>query len=64
MRVRPYAQRLQQPYTRACQLGFRVSLSVRLMIQRLAQARQMSVSEYLARLLNDHLLAETKAQHE
>lgn len=50
-----YAKRLHHPHTRHHQLGLRVcSLTKELLLQ-LARARMMSVSEYLARLVNDHL---------
>ena len=50
-----YAKRLAEPHTRCCQLGFRANKSAKALLQQLANARRMSVSEYLARLLNDHL---------
>lgn len=54
-----YAKRLAEPHTRCCQLGFRVNKSAKALLQQLATARRMSVGEYLARLLNDHLIKMT-----
>jgi hypothetical protein len=50
-----YAKRLAEPHTRRCQLGFRVSKSAKALLQHLASSRHMSIGEYLARLLSDHL---------
>jgi len=50
-----YACRLQAPHTRRHQIGFRISGPAKHFLLQMARARRMSVSEYLARLVNDHL---------
>jgi hypothetical protein len=54
-RKRFYSMRLGEPYTRRDQVGFRLSGSAKRLLVALAVARRMSVSEYLARLVHDHL---------
>jgi predicted HicB family RNase H-like nuclease len=56
-----YAKRLAEPHTRRCQLGFRVSKSAKALLQQLANTKHMSIGEYLARLLNDHLAQMTRS---
>lgn len=55
-----YAARLPEPYTRHQQVGFRVCGSAKRLLIALASARGMSVSEYLARLVSDHLAAASR----
>jgi hypothetical protein len=52
---RPYASRLPEPYSRHAMLCLRVSLMSRAAVQRLASERSMSASDYLSRLVNEHL---------
>ena len=52
---RPYAARLPEPYSRRTMLCLRVSAMSRVAVQRLASERSMSASEYLSRLVNEHL---------
>lgn len=54
-RKRFYSMRLAEPNTRRDQVGFRLNGSAKRMLVALAAARRMSVSEYLARLVYDHL---------
>jgi hypothetical protein len=50
-----YAKRLAGSYTRRCQIGFRLNEVAKGMLQKLAAQRRMSVAEYVARLVCDHL---------
>lgn len=59
---RYYARRLACPHIRRCQIGFRVSEGVRQLLEQMACARHMSVSEYMARLLNDHVISQLKGR--
>lgn len=52
---RPYARRLPAQFARRVMLCARVSREMKAAISQLAAARKMSISEYMARLLNDHL---------
>ena len=52
---RPYARRLPAQFARRVMLCARVSREMKAAIAQLAAARKMSISEYMARLLNDHL---------
>ena len=52
---RPYARRLPAQFARRVMLCARVSREMKAAIAKLATARKMSISEYMARLLNDHL---------
>jgi hypothetical protein len=52
---RPYAARLPEPHTRRCQVAFCISSRAKQALCAHAAARRMSVSEYMARLLADHL---------
>ena len=52
---RPYALRLPPELCRRAQLSVRVHENARSAVFRLASRRGMSASEYVARLLNDHL---------
>lgn len=52
-----YAKRLSHPHTRRHQIGLRVCGVTKNILLRLSRARMMSVSEYLARLVNDHLVS-------
>ena len=53
---RPYARRLPTQFARRVMLCARVSREMKAAIAQLAAARKMSISEYMARLLNDHLI--------
>ena len=55
-----YAVRLPEPFTRRNQVGCRVNEAAKHFLELLARARGMSVSEYLARLINDHLAAASR----
>lgn len=52
---RPYARRLPAQFARRVMLCARVSREMKAAIAKLAATRKMSISEYMARLLNDHL---------
>lgn len=52
---RPYARRLPPEFRRRAMLSIRVQESVRHLIKSLAARRGMSASEYVARLIQDHL---------
>ncbi|WP_371325280.1 hypothetical protein VX159_07115 [Dechloromonas sp. ZY10] len=52
---RPYARRLPAQFARRVMLCARVSREMKAAIAQLAAARKMSISEYIARLCNDHL---------
>ena len=52
---RPYALRLPPHLCRRAMLSIRVHDQVQGSVRALARERGMSVSEYMARLLNDHL---------
>lgn len=52
---RPYALRLPSHLCRRAMLSIRVHDQVQGSVRALASERGMSVSEYMARLLNDHL---------
>ena len=52
---RPYARRLPAQFARRVMVCARVSREMKAAIAKLAVARKMSISEYMARLLNDHL---------
>ena len=52
---RPYARRLPAQFARRVMLCARVNREMKAAIAQLAAARKMSISEYMARLLNDHL---------
>ena len=58
---RPYARRLPAQFARRVMLCARVSREMKAAIAQLAATRKMSISEYMARLLNDHL---TSAQQQ
>ncbi len=58
---RPYARRLPAQFARRVMICARVSREMKAAIAKLAAARKMSISEYMARLLNDHL---TSAQQQ
>ena len=53
--TRPYAKRLPPVLVRRAMLSVRVHENARRSVSKLAQQRGMSVSEYVCRLLNDHL---------
>ena len=53
--TRPYATRLPPDLVRRAMLSVRVHESARRAVDALARQRGMSVSEYVCRLLNDHL---------
>jgi hypothetical protein len=55
-KIRFYAKRLTGSYTRSCQIGFRLNETAKDLLVKLAAQRGMSVGEYLARLVCDHLL--------
>lgn len=52
---RPYARRLPAQFARRVMICARVSREMKAAIAQLAATRHMSISEYMARLLNDHL---------
>lgn len=52
---RHYALRLPKAFARLDMICARVSKASRQSLQLLAERRGMSLSEYLARLVNDHL---------
>ena len=52
---RPYARRLPAQFARRVMVCARVSREMKAAIAKLAATRKMSSSEYMARLLNDHL---------
>ena len=52
---RPYARRLPSQYCRRAMLSIRVSDNTRHWIKTLAARRGISPSEYVARLIHDHL---------
>lgn len=52
---RPYAQRLPSQYCRRAMLSIRISENTRQWIKTLAARRGISPSEYVARLIHDHL---------
>jgi hypothetical protein len=56
-----YAIRLPHPFVRRKQIGCRVSQATKDFLIQLARSRRMSVSEYLARLINDHLAAASRS---
>lgn len=51
---RPYAKRQPRDLCRCASLSIRVHAQARGIVRALALERGMSVSEYVARLLNDH----------
>jgi len=53
--ARPYAKRLPRELVRRAQLSIRVHEKARYAIVALAASRGMSASEYVCRVLNDHL---------
>ena len=53
--TRPYATRLPPGLVRRAMLSVRVHENARRSVCALARERGMSVSEYVCRLLNDHL---------
>lgn len=55
--TRPYAKRLPPALVRRAMLSVRVHENARRTVGTLARQRGMSVSEYVCRLLNDHLNA-------
>ncbi len=57
---RYYARRLPMPFTRTAQLSIRVSPAMLSSLRTLASPRAMSLSEYTARLLTDHLYAQAR----
>lgn len=57
---RRYARRLPLGYRRRAMLSIRVHENVRRLVQALAERRGMSTSEYLARLIQDHLEHEAR----
>lgn len=59
-RKRFYSMRLGEPHMRRDQIGFRLNGSAKRLLIALAAARRMSLSEYLARLVNDHLTSLSK----
>ena len=56
-RSRPYARRRPTQFARRVMLCLRVSKEMKAAVAKLAAARNMSLSEYAARLLNEHLTA-------
>lgn len=54
-RRRPYARRLPAQFARRVTLCVRVSKEVKAAIAKLAAVRNMSSSEYAARMIADHL---------
>lgn len=52
---RRYARRLPKAFARLDMICARVSKASRQSLQLLAEHREISISEYLARLVNDHL---------
>lgn len=56
-RRRPYARRLPAQFARRVMLCVRVSKEVKAAIAKLAADRNMSSSEYAARMFADHLAA-------
>jgi RNA-binding protein YlmH len=54
---RRYARRLPKAFARLDMICARVSKASRQSLQQLAERREISISEYLARLVNDHLTA-------
>jgi predicted HicB family RNase H-like nuclease len=61
--TRPYAKRLPPELVRRAMLSVRVHENARRSVKILAQERRMSVSEYVCRLLNDHLAASRRRCH-
>ena len=59
---RPYALRLPPELCRRSMLSIRVHEKAKRSIRALALERGMSVSEYMARLLNDHLAFVSRAR--
>ena len=61
---RPYARRLPPEYCRRALLSIRIHDHARSAVRALAHERGMSISEYCARLLSDHLtqLARTRGR--
>jgi hypothetical protein len=53
--TRPYARRLPPELVRRAMLSVRIHENARRSVSSLAHQRGMSVSEYVCRLLNDHL---------
>lgn len=53
--TRQYSNRLPPQLARRALVSIRVHEDVRLSIRKLAEERGMSVSEYVCRVLNDHL---------
>lgn len=58
--TRPYANRLPPKLARSAMLSVRIHEDVRRSVSNLAERQGMSVSEYVYRLLNDHLDAMTQ----
>lgn len=52
---RAYAQRMASGQARRAMLSIRVHEGARKAVKTIATQRGMSISEYMARLLNDHL---------
>ena len=61
-KTRRYAKRLPSEFARRVILSVRVNVHVRRAVISLASQRNMSASEYLARLLSDHLSEVTRSQ--
>ena len=53
--IRPYSTRQSSEHVRRAMLSARIHEQARQSVATLAAQRRMSVSEYVARLLNDHL---------
>lgn len=56
---RRYARRMAALEVRDCALTVRVTTPMKDMLAYMAARRQMSLCEYAARVINDHLLAAT-----
>lgn len=52
---RAYAKRVPPDFVRRAMLSVRIHENARRSVTALARQREMSVSEYVCRLLNDHL---------
>lgn len=57
---RRYARRLPTEYARRCTLTVRLTDAMKDAVAHLAARRQMSMSEYAARIISDHLTAAWK----
>jgi hypothetical protein len=57
---RHYARRLPSEFCRRAMLSIRVSEAARCIVKSLAEQRDMSASEYLARLIADHIALATR----